>query len=389
MSRKSPENEFSHHPQPIRGKEGASIMGPTNPTREAESPDRLLPPPTDRGTLPSLRWSFCDSHNRVSEGGWARQTTVRELPTATEIAGVNMRLTPGSIREMHWHKEGEWAYMLKGRARITSVDQNLCTFQDDVGEGEGWYFPTGIPHSIQALEEGCEFLLVFDDGDFDENQTFLLTDWLARTPKEVLAKNFNVPASAFDNIPKEELYIFPSKVPGPLAKDRVAGLGPMPESFSHRMIKMEPIRMKYGTVRIMDSTNFPASKTIASALVEVEPGGMRDLHWHPNADEWQYYLSGQARMTVFASGGSAQTFDYQAGDVGSIPRAMPHYVENTGKTTLRFLEMFRSPRFEDVPLAQWLAFTPHELVRAHLHIDESVLAKIPPRKMPVVGPERS
>ncbi len=99
------------------------------------------------------------------------------------------------------------------------------------------------------------------------------------------------------------------------------------------MIKMEPMKMKFGTVRIMDSTNFPASKTIASALVEVEPGGMRELHWHPNSDEWQYYISGQARMTVFASSGEAQTFDYQAGDVGSIPRAMPHYVENTGNTT--------------------------------------------------------
>lgn len=387
MTLKFPETDQSVHPEPIRGREGGSILGPSNPAREAESPDRLLPPSTDRGTLPSLRWSFADSHNRVSVGGWARQTTVRELPTATEIAGVNMRLQPGAIREMHWHKEGEWAYMLKGQARITVVDQNLCTFQDDVGEGEGWFFPAGIPHSIQALGgEGCEFLLVFDDGNFDENETFLLTDWLARTPKEVLAKNFNVPVSAFDNIPKEELYIFPGKIPGPLEKDRVAGLGPVPTSLSHRMIKLEPIRMQYGTVRIMDSTNFPASKTIASALVEVEPGGMRELHWHPNADEWQYYISGQARMTVFASGGNAQTFDYQAGDVGSIPRAMPHYVENTGKTTLRFLEMFRSPKFEDVPLAQWLAFTPHELVQAHLNIDKSVLENVPKRRMPIVGP---
>ncbi len=373
--------------EPTRDNKRASIMGPTNAAREAESSDRVLPPKTDHGTLPSLRWSFCDSHNRVSEGGWARQTTVRELPTATTLAGVNMRLTAGGVREMHWHKEGEWAYMLKGRARITAVDQNLRTFQDDVNEGEGWYFPAGIPHSIQGLEDdGCEFLLVFDDGNFDENETFLLTDWLSRVPKDVLAKNFNVPESAFDKIPKNELYIFQSKVPGPLSKDRVTGQGPVPETFSHRLDKIDPIRMKYGTVRIMDSTNFPASKTITSALVEVEPGGMRELHWHPNADEWQYYLSGRGRMTVFASSGNAQTFDYQAGDVGSIPRALPHYVENTGKTTLRFLEMFRSPLFEDVPLAQWLAFTPHELVRAHLNIDESVLSKISPFRIPVVGP---
>jgi oxalate decarboxylase len=194
-----------------------------------------------------------------------------------------------------------------------------------------------------------------------------------------------VPESAFANIPDKELYIFPSKMPGPLAADRVAGLGAVPVSFTHRMIRIAPISMKHGTVRIMDSTLFPAATTITAALVEVEPGGMRQLHWHPNADEWQYHVAGQARITVFASGGAAQTFDYQAGDVGYVPRSMPHYLENTGKTRVRFLEMFRSPKFEDVPLAQWLAFTPHDLVRAHLKIDESVLAKIPQRKMPVVG----
>jgi oxalate decarboxylase len=297
-----------------------------------------------------------------------------------------MRLASGAVREMHWHKEGEWAYMLKGQARITVVDQNLCTFQDDVSEGEGWYFPAGIPHSIQGIgPEGCEFLLVFDNGNFDENETFPLSEWLAHTPKEILAKNFNVPESVFERIPKNELYIFPAKVPGPLAQDRVKGLGPVPLSLSHRLIKLEPLRMKYGQVRIMDSSVFPASKTITAALVEVEPGGMRELHWHPNADEWQYYLSGQARMTVFASGDSVQTFDYQVGDVGYVPRVMPHYVENTGNTTMRFLEMFRSPKFEDVPLAQWLAFTPLELVKAHLNIDGSLLATILPHRMPIVG----
>lgn len=365
-------------------KNGYTFAQP-NPPREKEQPDRLSPPSTDRGTLPNLKWSFCDSHNRVLPAGWARQTTVREIPSAKDLSGVNMMLVPGGVREMHWHKEGEWAYMLSGKARITIVDQNLCTFQDDVGVGEGWYFPAGIPHSIQALEEGCEFLLVFNDGAFDENQTFQLTDWLARTPKDIIAKNLNVPLSALDKLPKEELYMFKAPVPPPLAQDKVKGLGPTPHPISHRMIKLEPLKMKYGKVRIMDSTNFPASKTIASALVEVEPGGMRELHWHPNSDEWQYYISGKGRMTVFASDSSAQTFDYQAGDVGSVPRAMPHYIENTGNTPLVFLEMFKAPRFEDVPLNQWLAFTPHELVRQHLNIDESILQKLPQKREPVVG----
>jgi len=79
-----------------------------------------------------------------------------------------------------------------------------------------WYFPAGDPHSIQAkdtLPEGAEFLLVFDDGAFDENETFLLTDWFAHIPKEVLAKNFGTypDTTPFDHIPEEQLYIFPCK----------------------------------------------------------------------------------------------------------------------------------------------------------------------------------
>jgi oxalate decarboxylase len=351
----------------------------------AEDPDVLVPPVTDAGTLPNLRWSFADSHMRLEEGGWARQTTVRELPIATEIAGVNMRLKAGAVRELHFHKEAEWAYMIKGRARVTAIDNARRTFADDVREGDLWFFPKGNPHSIQGLgDDGCEFLLVFDDGNFNEDETFLLTDWLAHTPRSILAKNFGVPESAFANIPDKELYIFQSHVPGPLTADRILGEGLVPDWFSFPLHAQIPTRTRSGTVRVADSRNFHAAKTIAAALVDVDPGGMREMHWHPNGDEWQYYLSGQARMTVFNAVGTARTFDFQAGDVGYVPKLMPHYVENIGTTTLRFLEAFRSDRFEDISLLHWLALTPHEMVQAHLHIDESVLAKIPPYKTPVV-----
>src|ERR1700694_1228012 len=307
--------EFSNRSRPISGKLGATIIGPTNPTREAENPDTLVPPQVDHGTMANLRWSFADSHMHLSEGGWGRQTTSRELPIATEVAGVNMRLTPGGVREMHWHKAAEWAYMLKGNARSTAIPQDGRAFQDDVGEGDLWYFPAGIPHSIQGLaDDGCEFLLVFDDGNFSEEETFLLSDWLAHTPKTVLAKNFRVPESALDRVPKNDLWIFQAPVPGPLAADRVAGAGPVPQTFSHRMLAQEPIRMNGGTVRITDSSIFKASKTIAAALVEVEPGGMRELHWHPNVDEWQYYIEGQGRMGVFGAQGTARHFGYGGGE---------------------------------------------------------------------------
>jgi oxalate decarboxylase len=137
-------------------------------------------------------------------------------------------------------------------------------------------------------------------------------------------------------------------------------------------------------VRIVDSTNFPISTTVAAALVEIKPGGMRELHWHPNADEWQYYLTGQGRMTVFGGNGIARTFDYRAGDVGYVPIAMGHYIQNTGTDTLWFLEMFRSDRFEDISLNQWMALTPEELVRDNLNASPELLHALRKEKWPVV-----
>ena len=176
------------NPEPIVGDRGASIIGPRNVPIERQNPDALIAPATDAGTVPNFKWPFALSHNRVLSGGWARETTTRELPISTEIAGVNMRLKPGGIRELHWHKESEWAYVIKGSCRVSLFDEEGRLFIDDVSAGDLWYFPSGLPHSIQALEDGVEFLLVFDSGDFSENETFLICDWFAHTPREVLPK---------------------------------------------------------------------------------------------------------------------------------------------------------------------------------------------------------
>jgi oxalate decarboxylase len=371
---------------PLANGRGGTNPGPMNPSRIAQNPDLMIPPSTDAGSLPNLRFSFDDAHIRLSGGGWTRQVTARELGVSKDIAGVNMRLNAGGVRELHWHKAAEWAYVLYGKARITAVDANGHNFVDDVGAGDLWYFPPGIPHSIQGLDpDGTEFLLVFDDGDFDEDNTFLLSDFLKHTPPEVLAKNFGVPASSLANVPDpSELYMFPAPVPGPLSADKIAGAVEVPLSFSHRMTAQAPMRMKHGTVRITDSAVFPVSEAIAAALVEVEPGGMRELHWHPNTNEWQYYIQGQARMGVFAASGEARTFDFQANDVGYVPFAMGHYIENTGNTTLRYLEVFKSTYFADVSLNQWLALTPPELVRVSLRADPQFLQALRKGKSPIV-----
>jgi len=373
-------------PQPQRGHEGGDDPGPRNLSQDRQNRDLLVPPSTDHGTLPNLRFSFSDAHMRLESGGWTRQVTARELGVATNIAGVNMRLNRGGIRELHWHKAAEWAFMLYGKARITAVDVEGRYFVDDVGVGDLWFFPAGIPHSIQGLDpDGCEFLLVFDDGSFDEDDTFLISDWFKHTPNEVLGKNFGVPASSFGKTPDpSERYIFASSVPGPLTSDKISGATPVTQSFSSRLMAQEPIKTKSGTVRISDSHVFPVNTTLAAALVDIEPGGLRELHWHPNGAEWQYYIEGQARMGVFGASGQARTFDFRAGDVGYVPFATGHYIENTGTTPLRLLEMFKSSYYADVSLDTWMALTPPELVAAHLNLDQQVMNALRKKKTPVV-----
>ncbi|KXN81649.1 Oxalate decarboxylase OxdC, partial [Leucoagaricus sp. SymC.cos] len=260
-----------------------------------------------------------------------------------------------------------------------------------------WYFPPGIPHSLQATDDspdGTEFLLVFDSGDFDEDSTFLLTDWMAHVPAEVLSKNFQVDVDAFKNVPAKELYIFPANPP---ETDNAPSdpQGTAPEPFSFNLSQVKPTQFSGGSVKVVDSSIFKISQTIAAAEVTVEPGAMRELHWHPTQDEWSFFIEGSARMTIFAAESNAHTFDYQAGDIGYVPATFEvvfteasagHYVENVGNTTVKYLEIFRSDKFQDISLNQWLALTPPAVVKAHLGFSDDVIAKLTKTKQTVVGP---
>src|SRR5271166_322728 len=370
--------------QPIRGRKGASDPGPRNIELDRQNPDLLAPPETDHGMLPNLKFSFSQAHNRLEEGGWAREVTVRELPVSTSMAGVNMRLGPGVVRELHWHKEAEWGYVTEGRVRVTVVDVDRSVFVDDLQAGDVWLFPAGIPHSIQGLEQGCEFLLVFDDGDFSEDQTLLITEWFAHTPREVLAKNFGVPEACFANIPKSQKYIFPLPVPAPLNDILKELPDKRPSSpFTWHASAHEPTRHDGGSTKVIDSRVFPRT-SLSALIIELEPGGMRELHWHPRADEWQYYMEGEARMTVFDATSNARTFNYRAGDIGFVPRTLGHYIENTGSTPVRVINVFNSPVYEDVSLNQWMALTPPDLVKGHLNLDESAMRALRRDYRPVV-----
>ncbi|KZP33779.1 putative oxalate decarboxylase/oxidase [Athelia psychrophila] len=383
----NPNSDIIH--EPIRAPAGATILGPQNVPLELENPDSLAPPSSDNGDVPNFKWPFSLSHNRLADGGWARQQNNKQMPVATDLAGVNMRLKAGAVREMHWHATSEWAYVLKGDLRVSTITTEGEVYLGDVSAGDLWYFPPGQPHSIQAkntTKDGAEFLLVFDSGSFSEDDTFLLTDWLAHVPKEVIAKNFQVDASAFDHIPSRELYIFPSVPPPDDAESDMVIPNNTPIPFTYALSKVNATQLSGGSLKVADSRTFKASTTICATEVTVQPGGLRELHWHPTEPEWTYFITGNARVTLFASQAAASTVDFQGGDIGYIPPSFGHYIENTGNTTLVFLEILKSSIFQDISLNQWLALTPPELVKAHLGLDDETISKLSKVKQYVVGP---
>src|ERR1700757_2933058 len=313
--------------------------GPQDPPLAGTQPAFLNPPATDVNGMPQYWASFNLAPKRIQNGGWARQITQDDFKISTTIAGVNMRLGPGGVRELHWHQQAEWSVVTYGNCRITILDQEGRPQVADVAEGGLWYFPAGLPHSLQGLDpDGTEFVIAFDNGDSSEFNTTLVTDWIAHTRPEALAKNFGVPEEAFKNIPLHNKWIYQSRLEDPapplaeVEAQMTAGTEKPPNPYIFRLADMAPTtETKSGTTQGADSTNFLVSKTIAAVRVTIKPGGLRAMHWHPNADEWLYILKGTGRATVFNTGPAAVTADFHAGDIGLIKKAFGHYLENTGK----------------------------------------------------------
>ena len=240
-----------------------------------------------------------------------------------------MRLTRGGIRELHWHLDAEWAYVTSGACRITTIDGQGRANVEDVEEGGLWYFPPGLPHSLQGVgPDGCEFIICFDDGKASEFNTLLLTDWMAHTPPEALAMNFGVPAETFSKIPLHDLYIFQGEMPGPIEASRARGAG---------LARRTPARIRPSGSPTCRPSRRRAAARCASPIQQqlrgrqersrprtsrCTPAACARCTGIPNADEWTYIIAGQGELTVFNTGPNVVTQNFNPGDVGYIKRAL-------------------------------------------------------------------
>ncbi|MGO9116532.1 MAG: cupin domain-containing protein [Desulfomonilaceae bacterium] len=342
----------------------------------------------DETTLPDFRFSLIKQRVREMPGGSAREASAREFPVSKSIAGVLMTLKPGGLRELHWHANAaEWAYVIEGNVRVTVVDPQGRIEAVDFGSGDVWYFPRGHAHSIQGLGPGqaeSKFLLVFDNGYFSEFATFSFTDWLAHTPKEIVAKNLNLRPSDLKDLPDKEVYIAQGPVPPPLPVTPISGQGTTlvpPLSHKYSLVSQKPFKRDVsGEVRLVSAKEFPISTTMTGGLINLSPGGLRELHWHPNADEWQYILSGKIRLTVFASHGLAKVVELEAGDIGFAPMGYGHALENVGRGPAEMLIVFNSGDYQEISLSTVLSVHPAYLLETNFRLPKGVVDRLPKKQ---------
>ena len=367
---------------------GAAMMPST--VKAAEQEQKAYQVGKDPGKhepIPSFKFDIEATTGWVGEAGSAKEATVAEFPASQNIAGVSMRLKPGGIRELHWHAiAAEWALMLTGTVRTTVISPNGQAATDVFAPGEIWYFPKGHGHALQNISnEEAHFVLGFDDGHFSEFGTFSITDWMARTPPNLVARNLNLDAKTVSNLPKKELYIMPGKIPAnPVEPNLADDLETAQSAHKFRLSKMAPLTFPGGWERIVTVKEFPINTTLTSVMQYLEPGALRELHWHPNADEWQYYISGRSRVTVFGAHGRSRTEEFGPGQIAFIQQGFGHYVEQVGSEPTQFFALFNSPVFEEISISKWLAGNPASLIADNFLIGADEVARLPRKTLGIL-----
>lgn len=338
--------------------------------------------------LQSFKYDLENSKGWFGPAGSAKEANIEEFPISESMAGVSMRLQPGGLRELHWHAvAAEWAYVIKGNVRTTVIAPNGQAESADFGPGDVWYFPKGHGHALQCLgPEESHFILVFDDGNFSEFGTFSITDWLALTPPAVLARNLGLPQAAYASLPRKEAYIVAGKVP-PAIPEALRNGNPNQNQFPHkfRLGATAPHKFPGGEERIVSSLEFPIQTTLTGVIQDLHPGALREMHWHPNADEWQFYISGKSRVTIFGAHGRTATEELAPGQIAFIKQGFGHFVEQVGEEPTRILILFNSPVYQEISISEWLAANPPSLIADNFGLSAEQVAQLPKRALGIIA----
>lgn len=205
-------------------------------------------------------------------------------------------------------------------------------------------------------------------------------------PPQIVAQNLGLTLEEVAALPQKEAYFAAGIVPDEMSF--VAAARPEEADIQLTSFHRYPLHAQQprivpggGLQRLVTSKEFPISSTMSGSIIELQPGALREMHWHPNADEWQYYISGQAEMSVFLAEATVVTEQFNAGDVGYVPMGAGHYIKNTGDTVCKILIGFNSGTYQSIDLSTWLAQNPKDVVVTNFGLKAGEINQFPTAKV--------
>ena len=146
-----------------------------------------------------------------------------------------------------------------------------------------------------------------------------------------------------------------------------------------------PFLFPGGEERIVSSKEFPIQTTLTGVIQDLKPGALREMHWHPNADEWQFYISGKSRVTIFGAHGRTATEEFAPGQIAFIKQGFGHFVEQLGNEPTRILILFNSPVYEEISISTWLAANPPSMIADNFGLTKAQVAELPKGALGIIA----
>lgn len=284
-----------------------------------------------------------------------------------------LTLQPNGMREPHWHPNAdELGYCVEGKALMTIFSPGAKHNTFLIEPGTLSFVPMGSMHHIENIGSGpLKMLICFDN---DNPEDLELSSSIGAMPDTILGETFGMQPKFFADLHAEVKPAFiVEKSHHPSMKD----------SWQTNQYKMaiessQPqVNTRGGWVKMSNSFLMPTLKGLSMYSVLLEPKGAREPHWHPNASELNYLISGTARITLLSPGGRVETFDMKAGDMSFLPRGYLHHIENTGSDPARFAIFFNHTDPSDIGISGCLGAYSNEVLAALFKVPVSYFDKLP------------
>lgn len=312
----------------------------------------------------------------VCKGGTRAMASKNNFPLLRGMALYLLRLDNGGVREPHWHPNAaELSYCLSGSALMTIFSPGAGHDTFTVSEGEIVYVPKGYLHHIENINhEETKFAIAFNH---EMPEDIGISGSTGSMSDSTLGATFGLGSEYFGKFKKSNRDLI---ITSQSESKVTASTYQKVHNYHKFNLKAFPptVQSKGGTVSLGNANNFGILNGLACYLLTLKPKGIREPHWHPNAAELDYVISGRARMTIFSPGDKVDTFEVGPNEIVFIPPAYFHYIENVNSNEdMRFAVFFNHERPEDIGISGAFGAYSNEVLGSIFGLESKFLDSLP------------